>query len=285
MGYYRNERGYPRSGRNHQGRDFDERLDDRGDDQRERGYGRYGGDYRDRPSTPYGGGYDYGRSGYGRTDYGREDRGGWAGRRNAPADYDYDDRGFFTRAGDEVRSWFGDEDAERRRALDARYDERQYGGGGYRDRGNEDRGYSDWRNRQIDALDRDYHEYRRENQSRFDREFGSWRERRSGQRSALQRVSEHMEVVGSDGTHVGTVDQVRGDRIILTKSDKDAGGHHHSIPSAWIESVDDKVTIAKTADEAQHLWRDEEQRGALFGDEDRSRDVEYRYTRGFIGFY
>jgi hypothetical protein len=32
---------------------------------------------------------------------------------------DYEDRGFFERAGDEVRSWFGDEDAERRRDHDA----------------------------------------------------------------------------------------------------------------------------------------------------------------------
>ena len=29
-----------------------------------------------------------------------------------------DDRGFFDRAGDEVRSWFGDEDAGRRRLRD-----------------------------------------------------------------------------------------------------------------------------------------------------------------------
>src|SRR3546814_3623646 len=36
---------------------------------------------------------------------------------------DYDDRGFFDRAGDEVRSWFGDDEAERRRRRDARYDE------------------------------------------------------------------------------------------------------------------------------------------------------------------
>ena len=34
-----------------------------------------------------------------------------------------DDRGFFERAGDEVRSWFGDEEAERRRERDVRRDE------------------------------------------------------------------------------------------------------------------------------------------------------------------
>ena len=38
--------------------------------------------------------------------------------------YDYDDRGFIARAGDEVRSWFGDDEAERRRNMDQRYDER-----------------------------------------------------------------------------------------------------------------------------------------------------------------
>ena len=60
-----------------------------------------------------------------------------------------------------------------------------------------------------------------------------------------------MDVVGSDGEHVGTVDKVRGDRIILTKNDPAAGGHHHSIPSSWLESVDGKVTLRKTASEAK----------------------------------
>src|SRR3546814_4366003 len=36
-----------------------------------------------------------------------------------------DDRGFFDRAGDEVRSWFGDEEAERRRDRDVRQWERE----------------------------------------------------------------------------------------------------------------------------------------------------------------
>jgi osmotically-inducible protein OsmY len=43
-----------------------------------------------------------------------------------------DDRGFFDRAGDEVRSWFGDEDAQRRRMRDEREmrmdEERGWGG-------------------------------------------------------------------------------------------------------------------------------------------------------------
>lgn len=46
-----------------------------------------------------------------------------------------EDRGFMDRAGDEVRSWFGDEEAERRRERDARWDEGRYGRGRDQDYG------------------------------------------------------------------------------------------------------------------------------------------------------
>lgn len=289
------------------------------------------------------------------------------------------DRGFFDRAGDEVRSWFGDEEAERRRRLDERYDERHdrderwrsqagsrggyagspsyprwnrsnqpegdrggyarsyapsysdfarpsdirrvgadygnspasgygsYTGYGYgydyrsgdeerRDaeyralygnRDDDQHGYRSWRDRQISSLDRDYDEYRRENQSRFESEFSTWRQNRQTQRDALQRVEEHQEVLGSDGAHIGTVDHIRGDRILLTKSDRDAGGHHHSIPSSWIQTVDDKVHLAKTAEQAKQAWRDEERSGGLFGrgfdDEDARGPANL--NRSFSGTY
>ena len=210
---------------------------------RERGQNYYGGygssEARDYGPREYGyGGYDRFGGEAGRSSYGRDRYRGAYGADGRRFDYDRDDdrrydrgrpdapygndRGFWDRAGDEVRSWFGDEEAERRREMDMRRDEARYGG---------DTDYHSWRRGQIAALDRDYNEYRRENQSRFDKEFGSWRQERQGQRDSLNRVDEHMEVVGSDGAHVGTVDKVRGDRILLTKSDKDAGGHHHSIPS------------------------------------------------------
>lgn len=224
------------------------------------GYDRYRDD--DRPARPYYG--SYASDGHRFTDTGDDgDRGGRRdyGRR-APG-YDYEDRGFMARAGDEVRSWFGDDEAERRRELDMRYDER------YGDRWDSPYGHDDdyhhWRRQQVAALDRDYDEYRREHRQKFHNEFGTWRQDRQSQRTALSRVTEHMEVVGSDGAHVGTVDHVRGDRILLTKSDADAGGRHHSIPSRWIDHVDDKVTIRKTADEAHAHWRDEERNSAMFG--------------------
>jgi hypothetical protein len=326
-------------------------------------------------------GYERNDRGYNRDYRGDRDYGRDLGRGRYE---DPNDRGFFDRAGDEVRSWFGDEEAERRRRMDERYDERYDQGrgtsryanqstGGYRgpdayprwsrsnrdDRGyaagyapnsayypgagedrqfgydynpnstgysdynsfgyrygsdddrrqhdeeyratygrenwsragsnNDPHGYGQWRDRQIASFDRDYDEYRRENQSRFDSEFATWRDKRQTQRSSLTQAKEHQEVLGSDGQHVGTVDHVRGDHILLTKTDKDAGGHHHSIPSSWINTVDDKVHLSKTAEEAKRAWRDAEERGGLFDrDNGGDRGETARRTdlnRSFSGTY
>ena len=214
-------------------------------------------------------------------DYRDRNRGGNRDYGRQPQGYDYQDRGFFSRAGDEVRSWFGDEDAERRREADSRYDERYYASQGRQDR---DDDYHSWRSTQIAALDRDYDEYRQENRSRFQNEFSSWRSNRQTQRDSLTKVKEHDEVLGSDGSRVGIVDKVRGDRILLTKNDADAGGQHHSIPSSWIQTVaDKKVTLSKTAEEAKAHWRTEESNQALFGYGDRSRGDDDRGTTGQQG--
>ena len=45
-------------------------------------------------------------------------------------------------------------------------------------------------------------------------------------------VKEHMDVIGADGVHVGTVDRVEKGRIKLTKADSGEGkhrGHHHYV--------------------------------------------------------
>lgn len=98
---------------------------------RDAGYGR--GDFSDSIRSgmagrgmgafgaSYGSGRDYGGQGYGGSGYGDRDYGG---REHYGRGYDQgrggsDDRGFFERAGDEVASWFGDEDAQRRREMDA----------------------------------------------------------------------------------------------------------------------------------------------------------------------
>jgi len=68
---------------------------------------------------------------------------------------------------------------------------------------------------------------------------------------AASDIREHMEVVGADGRHVGTVDYVEGnDRITLTSSDS-ADGEHHRLSVDLIERVDDKVRLKVSAQDAQ----------------------------------
>ena len=71
------------------------------------------------------------------------------------------------------------------------------------------------------------------------------------------RIREHMEVVGSDGKHVGKVDHVLGGEIELAKLDFGAGLKHHLIPISWVEDIaDDKVRLSKTSDAAKAEWRE-----------------------------
>lgn len=51
-------------------------------------------------------------------------------------------------------------------------------------------------------------------------------------------IREHMEVIGADGGHIGTVDHVDGDRIKLTKSDRGAAGHHQLLPLGMVADVE-----------------------------------------------
>jgi hypothetical protein len=94
-----------------------------------------------------------------------------------------------------------------------------------------------------------------------------------------------MDVVGSDGSHVGTVDKVRGDRIILAKSDPDSGGIHHSIPCSWVENVDERVTLNRSADEAKEAWRSEERNQALFERDGQGDEGPRNLNRSFSGTY
>ena len=57
----------------------------------------------------------------------------------------------------------------------------------------------------------------------------------------LSSIKEHMEVIGADGAHVGTVDHVDGDRIKLTRADSGEGshrGHHHYIPGGLVAGIE-----------------------------------------------
>jgi hypothetical protein len=318
-----------------------------------------------------------------------------------------DERGFFERAGDEVASWFGDEEAERRRREDQMRDERERGFSGrdrdvergygrdwerergrrdwfetrgpnerggfserdynpswrrdlrgtserdedrfredrFRDRGRDyrpmtgdygrseqffaasgvgrgERGlgdygynrsqtpygrdefrrstyagsqslerehdphYRSWRDRHLSELDRDYEDYRHENQSRFESDFGNWRERKMQKRGLLGQIREHMEVVGNDDQKVGTVDRVAGDRIILTKSDPESGGVHHSLSCSDVDRVEgERVILDVKAEQARQRWRDESRGRALFEREDQGEMGPRMLDRSFEGTY
>ncbi len=75
----------------------------------------------------------------------------------------------------------------------------------------------------------------------------------------LSNVREHMEVIGADGVHIGTVDKVEGGRIKLTKQDSGAeiegaeghSSHHHFIPGGLVAEVEgDKVRLSANANVA-----------------------------------
>lgn len=312
---------------------------------------------------------------YDTRDGSRDERSRWSERderSRRPEDRDHgsrqasgpEGRGFFERAGDEVASWFGDEDADRRRRHDQMreggdrhrrpHEERgMFGGershdrdyeaprrapwGSDRDEGrrydrddyrpitgdygrseratgdrsqtewgrdpyrstsragtsdpsdrsrHEDPHYRSWRDRHIGELDRDYDDYRRENQSRFEDDFSSWRQRRQAKRGLLGQVREHMEVVGSDDQHVGTVDKIAGDRVILTKSDPESGGAHHSLSCSNVDRVEgDRVILDCSADQAREKWRDESRSRALFEREDQGEMGPGVLDRSFSGTY
>ena len=76
-------------------------------------------------------------------------------------------------------------------------------------------------------------------------------------------IKEHMEVIGADGVHIGTVDRVEGGRIKLTKADSGTHGHeghHHYISMALVAEVEgDKVRLSANGDAA--VLMEEEQSG------------------------
>ena len=68
------------------------------------------------------------------------------------------------------------------------------------------------------------------------------------------QIREHMEVLGSDGGHVGVVDHVQGRRIKLTKQDPASGGVHHFLHLDMVASVDDAVRLTRTTEQAKDEW-------------------------------
>jgi hypothetical protein len=85
--------------------------------------------------------------------------------------------------------------------------------------------------------------------------------------SGFENIREHMEVIGADGVHIGTVDRIEGDRIKLIRADSGLAHqeHHHFIPRGLVAEVEgDQVRLTARGDVVADLF-EEEQSGDAIG--------------------
>lgn len=82
----------------------------------------------------------------------------------------------------------------------------------------------------------------------------------------LTALREGMEIVGSDGRHVGEIDHVESSgEVKLKRRDSEAEAesdaahaHHHFIPLDWVEKIDsnaNRATLRLSRDDAEAQWR------------------------------
>jgi hypothetical protein len=65
------------------------------------------------------------------------------------------------------------------------------------------------------------------------------------------KIHQHMEVIGSCGSRIGSVASVEGRLMNLAETDS-ADGRDHAIPMAWVTKVDERVHLSRTCDEVIH---------------------------------
>jgi hypothetical protein len=80
--------------------------------------------------------------------------------------------------------------------------------------------------------------------------------------SSLDQIREHMQVIDAEGTPLGKVDHVEGDKIKLTKDSSGQGsheGHHHFIPAGLVADVEgDIVRLSARIDAIESIFQSEE---------------------------
>jgi len=181
-------------------------------------------------------------------------------------DWGDDDRGFFDRAGDEIASWFGDEEAERRRRDDRMRDERDFG----RDRGegrgrffgsdrDEDRGRF-WRERSWDRGDFERDEDRGRS---FGRERFSGREGRDRDRGYRPMTGDYGRAEHGSGQFFAASGMPRGGR-----GEEDRSSYRRS-QSPWGRDEYRRTSRAGTSD-----WSDRSRH-----EDPRDRDPHYSSWR------
>jgi hypothetical protein len=78
--------------------------------------------------------------------------------------------------------------------------------------------------------------------------------------SGFEDIREHMEIIGADGVHIGTVDRVEDNRIKMIRADSGVGhqDEHHFIPRGLVAEVEgDKVRLTARGDVVAGLFEQE----------------------------
>lgn len=80
--------------------------------------------------------------------------------------------------------------------------------------------------------------------------------------SSLDQVREHMLVIDAEGTPLGKVDKIEGERIKLTRDSSGQGsheGHHHFIPAGLVAEVEgETVRLSARIDSIESIFQTEE---------------------------
>jgi hypothetical protein len=78
----------------------------------------------------------------------------------------------------------------------------------------------------------------------------------------FDEIREHMQLIDAEGTPVGTVDSVEGDRIKLTRESSGMGsheGHHHFLPRGLVADIEgDTVRLSARIDALEAIFETEE---------------------------
>ena len=75
--------------------------------------------------------------------------------------------------------------------------------------------------------------------------------------SRIDEVREHMQVIDAEGTPIGKVDHIDGDRIKLTRTEQFSGeaGPHHFVPAGLIAGIEgETVRLSARVDALEALF-------------------------------
>jgi hypothetical protein len=68
------------------------------------------------------------------------------------------------------------------------------------------------------------------------------------------RIQKHMDVVSSKSEPLGMVDHIDGSTLKLAR---DVVGQHHFVPLTWVDFIDEKIHLKRSAAEVERLWAGE----------------------------